>query len=99
MPVAPPLQQPFGQVVASHVQTPAELHPCPLGQAAHAPPPLPHSDADSYPNGMQTPLLQQPLGQEAASQTQAPEALHACPFAHAAHAAPPVPQEAVDSDA
>jgi hypothetical protein len=92
------LQHPFGQVLASHVQTPAELHPCPLGHAAHAPPPLPHSDADSYPKGMQTPLLQQPLGQDAASQTQAPEALHACPFAHAAHAAPPVPQEAVDSE-
>jgi hypothetical protein len=99
VPVVPPLQQPLGQVLASHVQTPAALHPCPLGQAAHVPPALPHSDDDSYPNGMHTPLLQQPLGHEAASQTHAPEALHACPLAHAAHAAPPVPQDVVDSDA
>jgi hypothetical protein len=99
VPVAPPLQQPSGQVLGPHVQTPAELHPCPLGQAAHVAPPFPQDDDDSYAKGMQTPPSQQPFGQELASQTQAPEALHACPLAHAAHASPPVPQEALDSDA
>jgi hypothetical protein len=40
VPVVPPLQQPFGQVVESHEQLP--VVPQPLAQPAHASPPLPH---------------------------------------------------------
>jgi hypothetical protein len=38
-PVAPPLQQPFGQVEALHAQVPEAMSQM---QPAHASPPLPH---------------------------------------------------------
>ncbi len=47
MPVAPPLQQPFGQVVASHAQVPLLVSQRPCAQAAQAAPPVPHCDAVS----------------------------------------------------
>jgi hypothetical protein len=47
VPPVPPTQQPFGQVLASHEQMPLVVSQRPLGQAAHAAPPLPHCDADS----------------------------------------------------
>ena len=42
VPLAPPLQQPFGHEVASHTHWPVELHSVPDGHAAHAAPALPH---------------------------------------------------------
>jgi hypothetical protein len=42
VPVAPPLQQPFGQVLASHEQVPLVVSHRPLAHAAQATPPVPH---------------------------------------------------------
>jgi hypothetical protein len=92
LPVAPPLQQPPGQVVALQPQTP-EVVSHPFGHAAHAAPPIPHWAADSEAYGTQTPALQHPCGQEAASHTHWPELLHSVPAAHAAQATPAVPQD------
>jgi hypothetical protein len=42
----PPLQQPFGHVIASQVHVPFVVSQTLLGHAAHATPPVPHADAD-----------------------------------------------------
>ena len=47
VPVAPPLQHPFGQVVASHLHAPIVLSQTPFEHEAHAAPPVPHWVADS----------------------------------------------------
>jgi hypothetical protein len=47
VPLAPPLQQPFGHVFASHAQTPSVVSQSPLGHDAHAAPPVPHCAGDS----------------------------------------------------
>jgi hypothetical protein len=54
-------------------QQPLAVQVWPAGQAAHAAPPAPHSDAHWEVSGRQLPLLsQQPLGQVVALHTQAP---------------------------
>ena len=65
----PPLQQPFGQVIASQAQTPVVVSQRPFAQDAHAAPPFPHFEADSDGKGTQVFPLQQPFAQEVASQT------------------------------
>lgn len=46
-PVAPPLQQPFGQVLSSQVQVPTVMSQTALGHAPQAAPPVPQEVADS----------------------------------------------------
>lgn len=46
MPLTPPLQQPLGQVLASHAHRPLVVSQRLLAQAAHAVPPAPHKEAD-----------------------------------------------------
>jgi hypothetical protein len=100
VPVGPPLQQPFGQVVASQVHCPRVVSQSPFVHAVHAPPALPQRLALREDVGTQVLPLQQPAGQETASQTQRPVVvLHSCPVPHAAHARPPAPQDMDDSDA
>jgi hypothetical protein len=60
-PVAPPLQQPFGQLFPLHSHSPLVVSQRPLGHGLHAPPPSPHSTTDCEAEGMQWPAaLQQP---------------------------------------
>ncbi len=47
MPLAPPLQQPLGHVVASQEQLPFVVSQMPLAQFAQAAPAVPHWAADS----------------------------------------------------
>jgi hypothetical protein len=49
VPVAPPLQQPFGHVLASHEQRPSVVSQTPFAQVAHAAPPTPHCAGDWEP--------------------------------------------------
>lgn len=44
VPVGPPLQHPFGQVVLSQPQVPVVLLHVPPAQAAQAAPPVPHCE-------------------------------------------------------
>jgi hypothetical protein len=101
VPDVPPLQQPFGQVVESHLQLPLVVSQSPFAQLAQRAPPLPHSPADSEESATHVPLtdpLQQPPGHDVASHTHVPLALlHSWPEAQPPHAAPPVPQEVFDS--
>jgi hypothetical protein len=97
VPDEPPLQQPFGQVVASHLQLPLVVSQSPFAQLAHEAPPWPHSEADSDESATHVPPLQHPLGHEVASQTQTPAALHSWPVAQALQVAPPAPHEVFDS--
>jgi hypothetical protein len=41
-----PLQQPFGHEAASQMHWPAALHACPVAQAPHAAPAVPHAAED-----------------------------------------------------
>lgn len=101
VPLVPPLQQPVGQVSASHVQRPVVVSQRLLAHGAQVAPPAPHCEEDSDPYATHALPLQQPLGHEVASQTHwpalAPVLLHSCPEAHGPQAAPPVPQVALDS--
>jgi hypothetical protein len=72
VPVVPPLQQPLGQVLASHEQTPVVVSHRPFAQDAQAAPFFPQRDDDSEENGTQVSPLQQPLAHEVASQTHCP---------------------------
>jgi hypothetical protein len=72
VPVAPPLQHPFGHVVASHLHAPTVLSHRPFEQEAHAAPPVPHCVADSEAYGTHVVPLQQPFGQDVASQAHFP---------------------------
>ncbi len=72
MPVAPPLQQPLGHVVASHEQVPLVVSHRPLPHEVQAAPPAPHCDVDSEEYATHVAPLQQPLGQELALHTHAP---------------------------
>jgi len=47
VPVTPPLQQPFGHVVASQEQAPVVVSQSPFTHDVHAAPPLPHIPGDS----------------------------------------------------
>lgn len=71
-PLAPPTQQPLGQVVLSQEQVPLVVSQSPFAQLEHALPPLPHCAADSEPSRTQVFPLQQPLGHDVASQTHEP---------------------------
>jgi hypothetical protein len=67
------VQQPFGQVAASHPQDPVLVsHDCPAGHALHAAPPVPHCEVDSATSSTQVAPLQQPLGHDVASQPHVP---------------------------
>jgi hypothetical protein len=44
VPLAPPLQQPAGQVTASHEQVPLVVSHSPFAQLLHAAPPVPQRD-------------------------------------------------------
>jgi hypothetical protein len=46
VPVVPPLQQPFAQVLVSHEHVPLVVSQRPFVQVAHAAPPVPHFVAD-----------------------------------------------------
>jgi hypothetical protein len=69
VPLVPPLQQPFGHVIASHVHLPVVVSQTLFGHAAHATPPVPHADADCDEYATQVLPLQQPLGHVTALQT------------------------------
>ena len=94
-PVEPPLQQPFGQVWASHEHVPVVVSQTPFAQLAQSAPPAPHLVADSEAYAMHVPprdAVQQPPGHDVASQTQVPLALlHSWPALQLPQAAPPVP--------
>ena len=47
VPLTPPLQHPFGQVLASHAQRPLVVSQRLFAQAAHAAPPVPQALLDS----------------------------------------------------
>jgi hypothetical protein len=100
VPVMPPLQQPFGQVLTSHEHVPLVLSQRPLEHVAQAAPPVPHFVEVSEAYGTHVVPLQQPAGHEVESHTHVPlVVLHSWPDAHAAHAAPPVPHVELDSEA
>jgi hypothetical protein len=91
----PPLQQPLGQVWASHEHVPLVVSQTPFAQLAQSAPPAPHLAADSEAYAMHTPLseaVQHPPAQDVASQTQVPlDLLHSWPALQVPQAAPPVP--------
>ena len=89
-------QQPCGHELASHTQLPVVLHSCPVGQALHATPPVPHDVADSPESGSHTPLLQQPA--HAPPPHVHMPALHAPPVEHMPQATPPVPHSDEDCE-
>jgi hypothetical protein len=94
------LQQPDGQLCASHEQVPFVASQTPLAHALHAAPAVPHSAADCDVNGTQVLPLQQPVGHDVASQMHADAVFeHSCPDPHDPHVAPPVPHEEVVCDA
>ena len=63
-PVAPPLQQPFGQLFSSHSHKPLAVSQRPLEHALHARPPNPQSIADCDAYGTHwPPALQHPPAQ------------------------------------
>jgi hypothetical protein len=100
VPLTPPLQHPFAHVLLSHAHAPIMVSQTPFPHVAHAPPPLPHRDADSTDSATHVEPLQHPPGHDVESHTHAPLALlHSCPAAQAAHAAPPAPHEAFASEA
>ena len=84
------MQQPFGHEVALQTQAPPPEQVVPVGQAAHAPPLIPHVCADGGEWHWRL-LSQQPPAHDDALQTHMPFE-HVWPVAHAAHVAPPVPQ-------
>jgi hypothetical protein len=95
VPLAPPLQQPFGHDVASHTHVPFDLlHLLPLPHGPHVAPPAPQVESFSPVSATHAVPLQQPAHVEP-PQLQLP-LLHACPAPHALHRAPPVPQEPLD---
>jgi hypothetical protein len=93
VPVEPPLQQPLGQVVASHEQVPVPVSHTPFAQTLHAAPPAPHCEADSDAYATHVPAAeQQPPGHELASHTHVPVVvLHSWPAPHAPQATPAAP--------
>jgi hypothetical protein len=99
VPVGPPLQQPFGQEVASQTHVPlAVLHSSPGAHAPQVAPAVPHDAFDSALHASQVPeAVQQPFGHDCALHTQLPVALQSVPAGQAWQAAPPLPQDALDS--
>ncbi len=97
-----PLQQPAGQEVASQTHCPVVfLHSCPLAQAAHEAPEVPHEPFDSEAYASQVPLeppTQHPFGHVVASHEQTPVVVSQRPLAQAVHAAPLLPHCPGDSD-
>ena len=75
VPLEPPLQQPFGQVLASHEHRPSVVSQRPLPQAAHIAPPAPQRAADCMATRTHVLPLQQPNGHEVESQTHSPAVL------------------------
>ena len=99
VPLAPPLQQPAGQVFASHAQVPLVLSHSPLAHELQVAPPLPHCEGVCEEKVTQVLPLQQPLAHEVASHTHCPVVLlHSWPVAHEPHATPPAPHEVFVSD-
>ncbi len=99
VPLAPPLQQPAGQVLASHEQVPVVLSHSPLAHEPHAAPPLPHCEAVCEEKATHALPLQQPLAHEVASHTHWPVLLlHSWPVAHEPHATPAAPHDVFDSE-
>jgi len=86
-------QQPFGQVVGLQTHLPAFVsHVCPVAQAAHIAPAVPHAFIDWPVWARHAPFgWQQPPGQEAGVQTHVPVASQVAPVAHAVQAAPWLP--------
>jgi hypothetical protein len=90
-----PAQQPFGHDVELHTQPPpVRLHVCPVPQAAHPAPPVPHEPFDCDEGASHVLPLQQPAGHELALHTHWPVVVsHTWPLPHALHVAPPAPHE------
>lgn len=96
-----PLQQPFGHEAASQTHWPPALHSCPVTQAAHATPPVPHELVDSLAYASHVPLvppLQHPLGHVSALHEHRPLVVSQRLFAQGAHAMPREPQSAADCE-
>ena len=99
VPLVPPLQQPLGQVLASHAQTPVVRSHRLFAQEPHAAPPLPHCEGDCDANCTHTLPLQHPFAHDVASHTHAPLVVsHRWPIVHGEQAAPAVPHVLYDSD-
>jgi hypothetical protein len=86
-----PLQQPFGQEVASQTHCPVVLlHSRPIGHCVHVAPFAPHDWVDSAESGSHVPALQQPAHGLPEPQLQVPP-VHVSPVPQVPHAAPPLP--------
>ena len=98
-----PLQQPFGQDVASQTHWPLFLlHSWVAAQGAHVAPDAPQEPLDSDPYASHVPLappLQQPLGHVLESHAHTPVVRSHRLFAQEPHAAPPFPHCEPDCDA
>jgi hypothetical protein len=96
-----PLQQPVAHDDASHTHCPVVvLHSCPVAQAPHVAPPVPHDAVDSEAYTSHVPIvppLQQPLGQVFALHEHRPTVVSHSALPHAWQAAPPVPHSEADS--
>jgi hypothetical protein len=90
--VPDPVQQPFGQEVASQTHWPVlVMHSVPVGHAAHVAPLLPHDEFDSFDSSSHAPPpVQQPAQAPPPPHEQTPLE-HESPLLHDAHAAPAVP--------
>ncbi len=72
VPVRPPTQQPFGQVLTSHEQVPLVVSQTPFEHGPHAAPPVPQVVPVSEAYGTHVLPLQQPPGHEVESHTHVP---------------------------
>jgi hypothetical protein len=100
VPVAPPLQQPFGHVLESHEHAPLDLSHKPFAHELQAAPAVPHCELDSEEYATHVLPLQQPFGHEDALHAHCPDVTsHCCPDAHPEQVAPLLPHEANDSEA
>jgi hypothetical protein len=90
-----PLQQPFGQDVASQTHCPVDvLHRWPEPHAAQVVPAAPQAPLVSLASRLHVPPLQQPAHDPPPHEHAPLE--HVCPGAHAAHAPPALPHELAD---
>ena len=97
VPLAPPLQQPLGQVCESQLHEPLVVSHSAFPQPVQVAPAVPHEAGPSDAHASQPAALQQPCGHEVESQTHvpgvAPDLLHSRPLPHPPQLTPPVPQE------
>jgi len=96
-----PLQQPFGQELASHTHVPlAALHSWPAPHATQVEAPKPQAEFDSEVEHVpDTPPAQHPVAQVWASHEQLPLVVSQRPLAQEPQATPPAPHPLADCEA